>query len=160
MTGTKVLLIVLILFVVLFICFIIWGAGGKPEGNKDSKSQAKEFNSQPHPTLEAFSGLLTPFSPRLQASQLQPSLKVFDLQSAPLYAVRILPDSDHKIRQATFSLRQNNACGHVVYGDQDNLDKDNKNPNKFTFAIHEEGGILNIGRNPNIPTGPCEVRLQ
>jgi hypothetical protein len=174
-------LILLILIVVLFIVFVIWGHGRNssqlipisPENHPDPENDQKHFNEHPHDTLAAFNKLLVPFTPKLQAKQLQPPLTTFDLASIPHYSENILADSSHKSRQAKFAVRPNKSCAHVVFmasgpvpdkmqrtQDSDKANGDNKSSNEFTLTIFEGGGTLTIDRAYPFPAGPCKVMLQ
>ncbi len=162
MSSTKVLLIVLILIVVLFIVFIAWGAGQ----DKTKPSDPNMIVSQLPPFMDTLNGMLSPFNPKLQANRLRPALTVFDLQSAAHYAVNILPDSHHDVRQAKFVVQptapgeSQKTCAHVTYRDQDNLDKRNKDSNKFTFSIFKAGGTLTVECLSPYVACSCRVTLQ
>jgi hypothetical protein len=182
MTGNKVLLILLILIVVLFIVILVWGHGTNAKqlmplsspDHPDPQSDQKSFNPHAHPAfLDAFNGLLAPFGPKLQAKHLQPPLTTFDLASNPHYSESILPDSNHKFRQAKFAVRPNKLCAHVVFNasdpvppnmaktqDSDKANGDNKTSSEFTFTIFEGGGMLTIDRVPSYAGGSCKVQLQ
>lgn len=181
MTGTKVLLILLILMAVLFIVILVWGHGTNSsqlipissENHPDPASDEKSFNSHPHPAfLDTFNGLLAPFGPKLQAKHLQPPLTTFDLASVPLYLENILPDSNHKFRQAKFAVQPNKLCAHLVYDASDpvppNMAKtqdsakangDNKTSSELTFTVFAGGGTLKIDRAPSYVGGSCKVQL-
>lgn len=168
MAGTKVLLILLIVIVVLFVVFTISGTGRTPPTPVDSKKEMKIFKSQSHSTFKAFNSLLGSFGPKLKAKELQPPLAVFDLQSAPRYSVTILPDSDHKFRQAKFTAQPGKACMRISFVASgpvpNNMSRnqslpdpdDDKNSNEFTFTIFSGGGTLTIDRF----SLPCKVSLQ
>ena len=104
MTGTKILIIVLVLVVVLFVVLMVWGgrrnAIQKPPGDP-KKDDAKSFSDGRHPILDAFQGVLGPFTPTLKASSLSPALTTFDLRKQPSYSIDVLPDRDHEFRQAS-----------------------------------------------------------
>ncbi|SRR6266849_7678469 len=184
MTGTKVLLIVLILIAVVFVVIVFWGHGTNSsqlipissENHPDPENDEKNFNSPQHPHpkfLDTFNGLLAPFGPKLQAKHLQPPLTTFDLASIPHYSESILPDSNHKFRQAKFAVRPNKLCAHVVFNasdpvppnmaktqDSDKANGDNKTSSEFTFTIFEGGGTLTIDRVPSYAGGSCKVQLR
>jgi hypothetical protein len=166
----KVLVIVLVVIVVLFVVFEVWGSSTNA---REAKTDENTFDPSQHSTLDAFSGLLAPFGPKLQGKDLQPPLTTFNLSSNSHYAERVLTDSDHKFRQAKFTVLPNKTCAHVVYlpsgsNVPDKLNKkqdsnesnDKKHPNEFTFTILEGGGTLTIDRVPSAPAGLCEVILQ
>lgn len=171
MSSVKTLLVILILISILFVIFLVGGLG-KGEPNNDPKAGAKDFNSQPHPTWKSLNGILAPFGPKLKARELQPSLAVFDLQAGPHYSVRILPDSDHKFRQAKFTVRPSKACMRISYealgSVPDHMSKtqslpdpdDDKTSNEFTLTIFSGGGTLTVDRSSPYASLPCKISLQ
>ncbi len=171
MSSTKVLLIVLILTVVFFIVFIV-GGSGKPGPSTNPRNDMKDFKSKPHPGLNAFNGLMAPFSLKLKVKDLQPPVTVFDLQAAPHYTVRILPDNDHKFRQAKFAVQPGKGCMRMTFEASgqvpDNMSRtqgvpdpdDDKQSNEFTFTIFPGGGTLTVDRLSPLASPPCRISLQ
>ena len=185
MTSTKVLIIVLILIVVVFVVILVWGHGTNakqlmplsPPDHPDPQSDEKTFNSQDHPHpafLDTFNDLFSPFSPKLQAKQLQPPITTFDLALRSNYEVVISEDMNHKFRQAKFAVRQGKACTFVIYTasptqkdareelkrqDSDRA-TDKKDPeHQFTFTILDGGGKLVVQRATSSPES-CVVELK
>jgi len=177
MTTTKILVIVLVIVILLFVVLMVWGVRSnaihRPPGDP-KKDDAHNFNDGKHPVLDAFNGVLGPFSPTLKASSLNPPAATFDLGSRPSYKIIVLRDDKHTFRQAKFAV-QPTTCAHVTYSafdrkdenlrDQDSNKSEPKEPsNEFTLTILEGGGTLVVERNPLlIPgsnTGPCRVELK
>jgi hypothetical protein len=158
--GTKILLVVLLLVVVLFVVLVLRGPRASPE--KDYRS----FISAPHPVLNSFSGILAPFAPKLAVTSLSPSQKTFDLSARPNYSVKILPDSNHDLRQANFVVSPAKSCARLAYtasdGNADDplrsqaSDQDPQHPYQFSFIIAKGGGTLVIQRES---PGVCVVVL-
>jgi hypothetical protein len=166
----KVVVVMLVVIVVLFVVFSVWG---KSKNASEPKTDESNFDPAKHSTLGSVNEMLAPFGPKLQAKDLQPPLTNFNLSSNPHYAEKVLPDSNHKFRQARLTVQLSKTCAHVLYypigsnlpdklkkiQDSDASD-DKKHPNQFTFTIVEGGGTLTIDRAPSYPAGACEVILQ
>ena len=185
MTTTKVLVIVLVIAILLFVVLMVWGArrNGSPRPSGDPKMDAEDADKfsdgRPHLVLDAFNGVLGPFSPKLKASSLNPAVTTFDLGSKPSYKITVLSDDKHKFRQAKFVVQPMNPnqplCAHVTYSAFDRKDenlrdqdsdkiKHKKPPNEFTLTILKGGGTLVVVRNPPVNPGsnigPCTVELK
>ncbi len=168
MTGTKIVIIVLVLIAVLFVILVVWGYGNNDsqKTSGDSKQDAKKFSASSHSFLRQFSQRLGS-GPKLDAKQVQPQLTTFNLQSQPSYLIHVLPDKDHEFRQAKFTIEPpRSACAYVVLtadGDvpDDLRNQDSRNAddrNDFTLTVPKGGGTLRIDRA--LPSGACTVALQ
>jgi hypothetical protein len=174
MSSTKVVIIVLVIIVALFVVLMIWGAGNNSSQSSSSQSDsdaAASFNSKPHAFLSSLSGRLG-YGPKIDAKQLQPALKTFDLAKQG-YQVKVLADSDNSFRRAAIKVQpvSTPSCAHVSFtpapvdGMSDDLKKTQrsddssiKNPNDFTFTIPKGGGELVV--EPRSPNKPCTVTLE
>ena len=160
----KVVVVVLVLIVVLFIVLAVWGSS---KNASEPKPTSDAFNSQPHPALESFNGMLAPFAPKLELAK-----KTFDLSNvspAVAVSVTIPKDESHKFRIAKFHLSQS-GCARMEYKAPDNDGGDSLNdqkwpgnkkvdPTQASFTILQSGGTLILTHNA-FPTQPCVVQLQ
>lgn len=164
----RVLVILLVVGILLFVGVMVWGSS-----NHSSKAEPTPdtFNSDQYPLLGSFNTVLGSFGPKLKSTELQPARGVFDLQTQPGYSVRVLPDNDHKFRQAKFLVQPSAACAEVkftaldsklppkVKNPQDSNDRKDKRPNEFTLTVFAAGGTLTVERAPG-PAGVCKVTLE
>jgi hypothetical protein len=174
----RILVILLVIGILLFVVLMVWGA----RMNASQKPSAGDFfgtksHPTPHPYLDAFQGILRPFSPTLKASFLRPAITTFDLASKSPYTITVLRDDKHKFRQAKFVVQpiQTILCAHVTYWPlaSKDMDKDLKKPqdsndiekkdplNEFKLTIVDGGGTLVVERYPPLsPPRPCSVELK
>jgi hypothetical protein len=165
MSATKIVVIVLVLIVVLFIVLAVWGA--TQEQSVDRATDKKKFESTDHPQLQSLGEWLSPFSPKLDAKQLQPSQTTFDLRLRPSYEISVLPDSTNKFRQAKFKASPD-TCAQVSFDGQSSEAPDldtqpnpqNPKPHNLSVVVPEEGGRITVKRELPLNNGPCTVQLQ
>jgi len=175
MSGTKIVVVVLVLIVVLFVVFVVWGAGvnNKQRRTTNVKDDQKKASANPNSMMVSLNKVLGPFAPKLKAAQMQPSLTTYDLAPGSVQAIKILEDSDHKFRQATFVVVPQ-ACANLAYqtsqddGGSGLSHQDSDNPSgsykndpdpQVTFTILDQGGTLTIKRPPLAP-GLCRVLIK
>jgi len=165
MSGTKVVVIVLVVIAVLFVVLAVWGASQEKSVNPTTDRQ--KFESTPHPQLQSLGGLLSPFSPKLDPTQMQPSQKTFDLRLHPSYQITVLPDSKNKFRQAKFKATPDRCArvsfdGHSSSASVNSQDSDSKDntEHQLNLAIPEEGGRITVQRELPLNNGPCTVQLE
>ena len=174
MGSTKIVVLVLVLVAVLFIVFVIYGAGknASVETTGDSKKDAQEFNPKQYPRLEKLGSLFGSHGPQLEPKQMKPPQTTFDLRSKPQYEIEVSPDDDHKFRKAKFRITQGqHGCVMISYKAEGNVDKNLEEQNwpsdngpeedgKVTFWILKTGGRLIFSRSNPTFSGPCTVQLE
>ena len=164
----KTLFVVLVLIVVLFVVFALWGAS---KHSNESEPDLDTLDPHQHSTLDAFNGVFVRFAPKFEVNQLQPSIATFDLRVQAEYNIKVLGDEKHKFRQAKFLVQPSKQCAHVEYTASGDLppkvknpqksedSHDTKHPNEFTFTIFEREGSLTIARGA-LYAGICKVTLE
>jgi len=177
MSGTKILIIVLVLVAILFVVAVVWGVGA----NKQPGS-ASTFKADSYPALGTLGRLFGPPGPKLKASELTPSpppLKHLHGGANPAgkfilsagdqpTTFDIAADSKDQFRQATFNvtgqqceieyLTADGSGGQLhkqPWGGKDNQNVDTKNPNLAKFQILSAKGLLVF----TLPSG-CTVQLE
>ena len=167
MTGTKVLLIVLILIVVLYVAFVVWGIGNNQK--KESyppKSKLGDLIGSSSPKLKPTE--LTPYPPPSGRSNVPPAKFILKTGDQPT-TFDISPDSRHKVRRATFSVTTRD-CASILYQTLDGSGadlqlneqswpkhRDDNHPTTATFQILSAKGRLTITFQPLVA---CVVQLE
>jgi len=173
MTGTKVLLIVLILIVVLYVAFVVWGIGNnKRKESYPPKSKLGDLIGSSSPKLKPME--LTPYPPSPGRSHVAPAKFIVKAGDQPT-AFDISPDNHHKVRRATFSVTTRD-CASIKYETSDGSGKDlqlntqswpknqdgsstvdKDHPTEVTFQILSAKGRLTITFQPLVA---CVVQLE
>jgi hypothetical protein len=170
----RILVILLVIGILLFVVLMVWGArmNDSQKSSRAYGADAQKFLAKPHPYLDAFQGILRPFSPTLKASFLRPAITTFDLASKSAYKTTVLRDDEHKFRQAKFVVQPTKSCARITYtasdsnaGDLGHQDSQNdtgdpKHPNELTLTILKGGGQLTVARYDPLNAAPCIVSLK
>jgi hypothetical protein len=169
-SGTKLVVILLVLILVLFVVFEVWHPNSK---------QAR-FDPDSHPLISGLGNLFGPPGPKLKPSELTPNPPpIRRLHSVPVTGKFVLsagdqptqfdisPDSKSQFRQATFAVNRH-GCATIRYRTADgsggklndktwpNDGEDPKNPTKVTFQILSAKGLLAF----TFVTPDCTVQLE
>ena len=180
MSGTKILVVVLVLLVALFVGFVVVGArtNASANGPGSSPSDAQNFDPGNYPLINTLGSALGAFGPKLSPSQLQPSATTFSLQARPNFSINVAPDASHNFRNAKFVMQPAtaNGCGHIIY------DATGTPPTGLSSLKHQDpaanrkassaaaasqvslvilagGGTITIARGPGY-SGACTIQLQ
>lgn len=171
MTGTKIVVIVLVLIAVLFVVLVVWGAGNN---HVSPKTTAANINQQPMPSVVGrLEQMFGSQGPRLDAAHMHPALTTFDLQKQGSYKIEVLPD-DNPVRQAEFRVTVGSACAHLSFKpaqhSPDGFDNQEAHPrdpnskgpdrNPVTLNFPKEGGTITVARESALSSAPCTVTLK
>jgi hypothetical protein len=177
MSATKVMIVVLVLFVAAFVVIIVMGAktNGTPPKQNDPNQASQTFNSSP---LSGLGSLLANFGPKVSPKQLTPAITTFNLAANQNVTLKVAADSSNEFRNATFQMQQasGSPCASITYqalnppaqlasqlGNQCNLGGGNcqsgSNPYKFVVTVLNGGGTITLQRN-RASSGACTVKLQ
>ena len=177
MSGTKILIVVLVLIAVLFVVVVVWGAGinGKPT------SDWHVFKPDSHAAIGSLGNFFGPPGPTLKASELTPDPPPLKLLHSRANAAGkfilsagdqptkfdIAADSKDQFRQATFTVTRRD-CATLEYwtadGSGGKLKNQNwpndgedhpKDPTKAKFQILSARGFLRVTL-----TSDCTVQLE
>jgi len=180
MSGLKLPLILLLILVAGFVFLMVRGSSknNSVRSSGDNKSDAENFSADDYPVVQSLGSVLGAFSPKLDSTQIQPSLATYTLQPQTTYTLKVGADKKHKFRSAKFRMATSTTkrCAHLKYTpaedppeelsslkkqDSEDMGKaDQAHPKpEVGFTILAAGGTIIISRNPGF-SGPCVVQLE
>lgn len=172
MSGTKVLLVVLVVFVVAFIVLTVMGA---KTNSSDSNTTADSFNPSSYSLTSSLGPVLAKFGPKLSANQMKPSATSFNLQTKPTYVVSVGADSSNQFRTAKFVIQpaSGTPCASISYQasnppkntsstitNQSSTADGNSTKHQISITVLSGGGTITVARRPSVTPVGCLVSLQ